>query len=437
LQSATKKTSALSAITVVTFTYLVAVVQRSSLGVAALEASTRFEVNAATLSTLAVLQLATYTIMQIPSGIFLDRFGTKASLMMGTLVMSTGQLVVALVPIFGLAVAGRVLVGFGDAFIFISLVRSVNIWFGGKSAGRTQQIVANIGQLGQIFSAIPFHFVLIKLGWTPAFGMLSTLALVAALLVWAVLSESRFETAPRTLLQAAEVLRENVAHPATRIGFWTHFSLQSSGSSFILLWGYPFLVKGQDLSPAIATGMLSSFVFIGFVFGPFVSGLATKFPTRRSDIVLTLGLIISAAWVAVCLSTKPLPFLALLLFVLAIGIGGPASMLAFDFSRRFIEPGRQGSANGFINMGGFVAAFTLMFLVGLGLDLAVAIGVAPVQYSLEAFRMAFIVEPLVTIFGLCMVAYERKNLRQKVFVDEGIIIRPVRVVLGERLGSRK
>ena len=45
------------------FTYLLAVTNRSSLGVAALLATSRFDVNAAALSTLAVSQLAVYAFM--------------------------------------------------------------------------------------------------------------------------------------------------------------------------------------------------------------------------------------------------------------------------------------------------------------------------------------------------------------------------------------
>ena len=437
MSSKTATKPAIISIAVVTFTYVIAVIQRSSLGVAALEASTRFEVSAATLSALAVFQLAMYALMQIPAGIFLDRFGTKAALTLGTLVMGMGQLVVAVVPVFGFAVAGRIFVGLGDAFIFISLVRIVNAWFKGKTASRTQQIVANVGQLGQIFSALPFHLVLTQMGWTPAFAMLSSLALIAVLAVLTLLVEPHYASSPRSLKDALFLLRKNLGHPATRMGFWTHFSLQSSGSSFILLWGYPFLVKAQNLNPSIATALLSSFVFIGFVFGPYISGLAARFPTRRSNVVLAIGLVIATSWLLVCLSSSSLPLAGLLLFVLVIGIGGPASILAFDYSRRFIEPGHQGSANGFINMGGFVAAFSLMFLVGYGLDFAVSNGFSTQQYGLESFRLAFLFEPAVIVFGLIMFMFERKKLRAKVLLEEGIIIRPLHVVVREKLATHK
>jgi hypothetical protein len=51
------------------FDYIVAVLQRSSLGVAGVEATDRFHVSAALLSSLAVIQLIVYAGLQIPVGV--------------------------------------------------------------------------------------------------------------------------------------------------------------------------------------------------------------------------------------------------------------------------------------------------------------------------------------------------------------------------------
>src|SRR5690606_10262405 len=57
--------------------YFVAVIFRTSLGVAGLAAADRFGVNASALSTFSILQLLVYAGMQIPVGLLVDRLGTK------------------------------------------------------------------------------------------------------------------------------------------------------------------------------------------------------------------------------------------------------------------------------------------------------------------------------------------------------------------------
>jgi MFS family permease len=149
--------------------YLVAITQRSSLGVAAVDASERFESTAAALSTLGVLQLVVYAGMQIPVGILIDRLGPKPLMVAGLALMALGQTVVAFAPVLEVAVVGRVLVGAGDAAIFPSVLRLTSTWFSGRRVPQLNQWVGNLGQFGQVISAIPFAAVLHEAGWAPAF----------------------------------------------------------------------------------------------------------------------------------------------------------------------------------------------------------------------------------------------------------------------------
>ena len=78
------------------FAYVAAVTQRTSLGVAGIDATERFEVQAALLSTLAVVQLIVYAGLQIPTGVLLDKFGPKILIASGAALMTVGQLTLAL-----------------------------------------------------------------------------------------------------------------------------------------------------------------------------------------------------------------------------------------------------------------------------------------------------------------------------------------------------
>ena len=64
--------------------YVLAVFHRSSLGVAGILASERFDISATSLATFTVLQLVVYAGMQVPVGVLLDRFGSRAMLSAGS-----------------------------------------------------------------------------------------------------------------------------------------------------------------------------------------------------------------------------------------------------------------------------------------------------------------------------------------------------------------
>ena len=390
---------------VAVFAYFVSVIQRSTMGVAALSATERFDTGATALSSVAAGQLAIYALMQIPAGIALDRFGARRLIIFGSLVTGLGNLVVALAEQLPLAVFGRMIVGFGDAFVFISMIRLINGWVRGPRATMLTQLFANLGQLGQIVSAIPFAYLLGIAGWSVSFGAAASLAFIASSLGLLLLrDEPGFTKQIDGFEGVFRLFRENLANPFTRKAFWVHFTLQSSGSVFILLWGYTFLVQGEGLSRPLASSLLSSFVFIGFFVGPILSAICVRHPASRHRLVTAVYSIIFLAWMIIILSPGVNPTWQVILLVLSIGIGGPASMVAFDYSRTSIPQLRLGSSNGIINSGGFVATFITMFLVGVALDLIQRFELSggASLYSLASFKMAFPIQLVVMTFGILM-----------------------------------
>ena len=77
------------------FAYLVAVSQRTSFGVVGLEATERFHASASAISFFTVLQLLVYAGLQIPVGLLVDRFGSRAMIAGGAVLMGLGQLQLA------------------------------------------------------------------------------------------------------------------------------------------------------------------------------------------------------------------------------------------------------------------------------------------------------------------------------------------------------
>ena len=90
--------------------YIVAVLQRTSLGVAGLEATDRFETSASVLASFIVVQLVVYAGLQVPAGLLLDRFGPRILIATGAALMALGQALLAVSPNVPLAIVGRVLV---------------------------------------------------------------------------------------------------------------------------------------------------------------------------------------------------------------------------------------------------------------------------------------------------------------------------------------
>ena len=81
------------------------------------------------LSSFVVLQVVVYAGAQVPAGLLLDRFGSKALIVSGAALMAAGQLMLAFTESLPAAIAARAVVGLGDAVTFISVLRLVPHWF--------------------------------------------------------------------------------------------------------------------------------------------------------------------------------------------------------------------------------------------------------------------------------------------------------------------
>ncbi|PPF27502.1 MULTISPECIES: nitrate/nitrite transporter [unclassified Rathayibacter] len=421
------------------FAYLVAVLDRTTLGVAGVDAAERFGVAAAVLSSLAVVQLIVYAGMQIPVGILIDRFGPRTLILSGTALMMAGQVVVAIAPGIGVAIVGRILLGAGDAAIFTSVIRLTVTWFSGPIVPQLSQWIGNIGQVGQILSALPFAAILHTFGWEPAFLSAAGLGAVSFLGVLLLVADVPPRTEPITVVPPT--LRATIAQlgvslrrPGTQLGFWSHFVTQSSGTVFTLLWGYPFLVYAIGLPPTVAAPTLTIVVIAGIVVGPVLGVLTARHPMRRSNLVLGIVSAMAVAWTVVLLWPGIPPYWLVVLLLIVVGAGGPGSMIGFDFARTFNPSRSLGAANGVVNVGGFLASFTMMFAIGLILDALAGPGASSEQtYSLEQFRLAWCVQYVVVGAGVVGLVVARRRTRRRLAEDEGITVAPLWVALSDRM----
>lgn len=427
------------------FGYLVAVMQRTTIGVAGVAATERFHSTASVLSTLAVVQLMVYAAMQIPVGVLIDRVGSRWLMTVGTALMIAGQVTVALAPTIGIAVVGRILVGAGDATIFTSLIRLTSSWFTGRLVPQLSQWIGNIGQLGQVLSAIPFALILHQSGWTTAFLSAASLSVVALVGIVAFITDrpvgSREGPRPASWAESLRLLRVSLQRPGTQLGFWSHFVTQSSGTVFSLMWGFPFMVYGLGIDPSVAAGLLIVMVVAGLISGPILGLLTARFPLRRSNLVLAIVTMMGLAWATVLLWPGTPPFWLLITLLIAIGIGGPGSLIGFDFARTSNPLHSLGSANGIVNVGGFLASFVMIFLIGVALDvennLHIAAGQPSDLYALDSFRWAFAIQYVIIGIGVVFLIRARRRTRHRLSQEEGIEVAPLWVALNEAWRRRR
>lgn len=404
--------------------YVLAITNRTSLSGVGVDAAHRFEADASTLSMFAVLQLAVYGFMQLPVGVWLDRWGARPIMALGMVLMAAGQVVMALSPDVGVAIAARMLLGAGDAAIFPGVLRLIATWFPAQRGSLMMQLTGILGQLGQVVALVPLPLLLHATSWQVAFGALAGSALVFAVLIALIVrnhppqlpadlsvdTDTGAITVVTSSIDTRQGIRAAWSHPGTRLAFWTHFTTPFAGSAFVMLWGVPFLTAGEGLSTAQAAAVTSIYVVAGIVLGPVVGALSARHPHRRSRLLVLPAVWVQLlVWSVVLLWPSPAPVWLLVVLVVALAAGGPASMVAFDFARAHNPAHRLSTATGVTNVGGFLAGLLAILFIGIAMDVQGA--GSPELYSADAFRWAFATQIPLWLLGIAMILRERARTR--------------------------
>jgi MFS family permease len=378
--------------------YLLAVFHRTSFGVAGLAAAERFHVGAAALGTFTVLQVGVYAAMQIPTGILVDRYGPRRILTLALLFLGLGQILVALAHSYALGLVARGIVGFGDALTFVSVLRLIAAHFPGRQYAVVTSLTTAVGFLGNLAATVPLTLLLSAPGWTPTFLAGGVLTAIYAAVVGVRIRDSpgvSRSARPEVPRVNGRTVARQVATawrvPGTRLGFWVHFATMFAPNVLTLVWGMPFLVA-QGVPPAVASALLTVFVFGSMFGGPVVGSTISVRPAWRMPMVG--GYLAGAAmvWTLMLSYPGPIPLAVLVPCFAFLSLGGPASMIGFALARDYNPLGRVGTATGVVNVGGFVATTVTALVIGLvlevdGGDFRLALLTVVVMLALGTFRV--------------------------------------------------
>jgi predicted MFS family arabinose efflux permease len=351
--------------------YLVAFFHRVTLNVAAGETADRLGVSTGALGVFAFLQLGAYLAMQLPAGFAADRLGPRRTLALGLVSIVVGEALFAVAHSLPLAVAGRTLVGAGDAMTFVNVLRLVQSWFPERRQNLLAALTGVMGGIGSLGATIPLELSLAHLGWGWTFATMIAVAAALACVTYAVVRD-RPPGVPAPQRHHHAPLRETVAaawgRPTTRRAFYAHAGTLGPFAAIGTIWGVPYLehTQGVDGSTAASLMLATAIAFTACI--PFV-GLTGHWPPRaRAALLAVPGALQAVALAALLAWPGTVAPRGLVIAVLAlIGLNAAASVTCFDIARRATPRAEVGITVAIVNSGGFTAAALGSAVIGVWL----------------------------------------------------------------------
>jgi MFS family permease len=370
--------------------YLIAFLHRVTLNVAAGETADRLGVSTGALGIFAFVQIGTYLAMQLPAGFAADRYGPRRTLTVGLAAIVVGETIFALTHSLPVAVAGRALVGAGDAMTFVNVLRLVQNWFPERRQALLAALTGVVGGLGSLVATVPLETALRQLGWAGTFAVIIGIAVVLGFIAYGIVRDRPPGVAPPGR-HHHEPLSTTLAaawhRPTTRRAFYAHAGTLGPFAAVGTIWGVPYLEHTQGVGSTTAASLMIA-VAIAFTAVVGLVGLTGHWSPRARAALLIVPAMAQLAGLGLLLAwpgtVAPRPLVVAVLAL--IGLNAAVSVSLFDIARRATPRSEVGLTVAIVNCGGFTAAAIGSAIIGL------LLGTDP---SPERFEQAVLVVLLV------------------------------------------
>ena len=380
------------------FFYLYEFVIQVSPGVMAHDLMRDFSLSATGLGAMSGCFYYSYTAMQFPAGLLLDRYSARLILTMVSLVCAFGVLLFALAPNVYMASLGRFIIGGAAAFAFIGVlhiaIRWVPLYYFALFVG----IAETMGSLGAMGGNAPLAVMLKHFNWRLTIVVFALLGFVLAFLICFIVRDypilhKQFKKRPReyNLLGSFKIIFGN--KQTWFISIYS-FTIWAPVLAFSALWGVSFLIVSCHLGHIDAAKAVS-FSWLGVALASPVIGWISDKVKRRCLFLVTSAFAGTVA-MALVVFVPNIPLIILYCLMFFIGFASAGQTISFALIKDNNSPFTNSAANGFNNM--VVVAGGILFqpLIGKFLDFnwqgIMSHGVR--IYSLHSYHMAFLVLPI-------------------------------------------
>ena len=107
------------------------------------------------ISNIASLTLYSYAIMQIPSGILIDKYGARKVSSIGMIIAGLGSILFGSMNSIYLAYISHIMVGAGTSVILLAMFKVQGNWFKKEEFASISAKFSFIGNLGTVFARFP------------------------------------------------------------------------------------------------------------------------------------------------------------------------------------------------------------------------------------------------------------------------------------------
>lgn len=332
-----------------------------------------------------------FAAMQLPNGIFLDKFGPKKIILFFLTIALFSTIAFSKSESFLSLLVSRILIGIGVSVCLMAPLTGYRRWLALDQQQRANAWMLMSGALGMLASTLPIQLLLPEIGWRNIFLILAGLILITIILIILIIpSWEKTETPIED--KGLSSYKTIWTHPyflsLVPLGFFNYGGLQAIQT----LWAGPWMTNVSGYTPiqaAINLFWLNLSMLITFFIWGFINPYFHKKGISTDKIIiagvplsfLALGFIIYSGT-----NVSGLHFALFLIASVFVSLAQPAVGMTFPNAI-------AGKALSSYNLVLFLGTFTVQWAIGVLIDLFKSFG----YNTILSYQISF------SIFALCCI----------------------------------
>ena len=364
--------------------------------------TSEFDLSAGNLGLLAGGYFLGFSLMQIPAGLLLDKYGPKKVVAYLLLIALVSTISFAFAKSFTGLLISRFFIGVGVAACLMGPLTGYRVWFEDKYQQRANSWMLMVASFGFVISTLPVQILLPMIGWRSIFLIISILILLSIILIL-VFAPSWNNNVQNQNIQSAEstgrlsdVWKNKFFISLIPLAFLNYGGVQAIQT----LWAGPWMLNVAGYSPLeSATGlfwinitMLFAFMFWGYILPKFSSlGIDSM---KIVKIGLPISYIVLFCIIIMGQKAGAMMFTLYILSSIVLSLTQPA--LALSFPQNLAGKSLT-SLNVFIHSGTFFVQWGIGLLIDLSKNMGANI-ITSYKISLSIFLILCILSYIFFIF---------------------------------------
>ena len=334
--------------------------------------STEFNLSAANLGLLAGGYFLGFSLMQIPTGMLLDRFGPKKVIGYLLIIALIGTISFAFAKSFAGLLISRIFIGVGVAACLMGPLTGYRVWFEEKYQQRANSWMLMVANFGFVASTLPVQILLPIIGWRSIFLIIASLILISIILISILIPSwetKRDEDQKNNLQNLSYIWKNKFFISLVPLAFFNYGGVQAIQT----LWAGPWMlnVTGYDAIQS-ATGLFwinVTMLFSFLIWGYFLPKLSSQGIDSMKIVKFTLPVSYIILFLIIIMGDKAGATMFTLYILSSIVISLTQPAIALNFPTKL-----AGKSLTSFNVFLFSGTFFVQWIIGLIMDFSRILG---------------------------------------------------------------